>query len=495
MICVSIGRGRHRHVVREHQYLVERGAQLVELRLDYIRTKINLQRLIEKRPCPVIITLRREQDGGRFKQDEDARMVLLRSAIVAGVEYIDLEEDIAKKVPRYGETKRIISYHDFRKTPEDLNAVYERLAALDADIVKIATMANHASDNLRMLELVRSAKIPTVGMCMGDIGTPSRILCGKFGSPFTYATFHHERALAPGQLSFDEMRDIYRYDQINAETEVYGVIGDPIGHSLGPLIHNAAFGKQELNKVYVPFRVPREDLTDFLRDAPKLGLKGLSVTIPHKEAVLENIEELDESAAGVGAANTLMWNASGFVGSNTDYTAAMDCLREAAKEHFGDEKDLGGKVALILGSGGVARAIAYGLHAAGADVIITGRNTDTAEQLAEAVGCGVFEWRERHELDVNIIVNCTPIGMHPKLDESPYERQSLGNEMLVFDTVYNPANTLLLKDAQELGCHTISGVEMFVRQAALQYRQFAGQDAPEELMRETLARATSAVKY
>ena len=156
----------------------------------------------------------------------------------------------------------------------------------DADIVKIATMANHASDNVRMLELVRSAKIPTVGMCMGDIGTPSRILCGKFGSPFTYATFHHERTLAPGQLSFDEMQEIYRYDEISAETEVYGVVGDPIGHSLGPLIHNAAFATQKLNKVYVPFRVPREDLTDFLRDAPKLGLQGMSVTIPHKSAVL-----------------------------------------------------------------------------------------------------------------------------------------------------------------------------------------------------------------
>ncbi len=495
MICVSIGRGRHRHVVLEHQHLVERGAQLVELRLDYIRTKVNLQRLIENRPCPVVITIRREQDGGRFKQDEDARRVMLRSAIVAGVEYVDLEEDIAQKIPRYGNTKRIISYHDFRKTPENLQAIYDRLASLDADIVKIATMANHASDNLRMLQLVRSAKIPTVGMCMGDIGTPSRILCGKFGAPFTYATFHHERSLAPGQLSFDEMQDVYRYNEIGPETEVYGVIGDPIGHSLGPLIHNAAFAKQKLNKVYVPFRVPREDLGEFLQAAPELGIKGLSVTIPHKEAVLEHAAELDESAAGVGAANTLRRESNGFVGSNTDYAAAMACLREAAKEKFGDEKDLGGKVALVLGSGGVARAIAYGLHSAGADVIISGRNTETAERLAEGVGCGVFEWSERHELDVDIIVNCTPIGMHPKLDESPYERQSLGPNMIVFDTVYNPANTLFLKDAKELGCHTISGVEMFVRQAALQYQQFAGQDAPEELMRETLARATSAVKY
>lgn len=495
MICVSIGRGRHRHVVLEHQHLVERGAQLVELRLDYIRNKVNLQRLIENRPCPVIIAIRREEDGGRFKQDEDARRVMLRSAIVAGVEYVDLEDDVADKIPRYGKTKRIISHHDFRKTPADLQALHDRLAKLDPDIIKIATMANHASDNMRMLELVKNAKIPTVGMCMGDIGTPSRILCGKFGAPFTYATFHHERALAPGQLSFDEMQTIYRYDSINAETEVYGVVGDPIGHSLGPLIHNAAFREQGLNKVYVPFRVPKEDLADFLNDAPKLGIRGLSVTIPHKESVLEYLSEVDEGAGGVGAANTIIRKEDGFVGSNTDYAAAMACLRRAAKEHFKDDGNLAGKVALVLGSGGVARAIAFGLKAAGAEVVITGRNTAAAEHLAESVGCGVFEWAERHELDADILVNCTPVGMHPKLDETPYEKQSLASKMIVFDTVYNPANTLLLKDAKATGCRPVGGVEMFLRQAALQYKLFAGQDAPTDVMKEALSRATSAVKF
>ena len=143
-----------------------------------------------------------------------------------------------RRFPRFGRTKRIISLHDFRKTPDNLDEIHRRLCELDPDIVKICTMANHPHDNLRMLELTRRSKVPTVGLCMGDIGIPTRILAGKFGAPFTYATFHHERVLAPGQLSFQQMTEIYHYDQIDADTEVYGVIADPVGHSLSPLIHN-----------------------------------------------------------------------------------------------------------------------------------------------------------------------------------------------------------------------------------------------------------------
>ena len=207
MICVSIGRGRHRHVIAEHKHLVEQGAQLVELRLDYINGQINLKRVLADRPSPVIITIRRQQDGGKYNGDETSRLMLLRTAIAEGVDYVDLEEDIATKVPRYGSTKRIISLHDFRKTPDNLEQLHARLAALDPDIVKMATLANQPHDNLRMLRLVRDSKVPTVGFCMGDIGTPSRVLTGRFGSPFSYATFHHERTLAPGQLSFQQMRE------------------------------------------------------------------------------------------------------------------------------------------------------------------------------------------------------------------------------------------------------------------------------------------------
>ncbi len=205
MICVSIGRGRHRHMIAEHRHLVEQGAKLVELRLDYINGPINIRRLLADRPCPVIISCRRPADGGKWQGTEEQRMLLLRTAVAEGVEYIDLEDDVAASVPRFGKTKRIVSFHDFRKTPNNLDEIHRRLAQCNADIVKISAMANHPSDNVRILDMVRKAKMPTVGMAMGDIGVPTRILCGKFGSPITYATFSQDRALAPGQLSFEQM--------------------------------------------------------------------------------------------------------------------------------------------------------------------------------------------------------------------------------------------------------------------------------------------------
>ncbi|MFP6586676.1 MAG: type I 3-dehydroquinate dehydratase, partial [Pirellulaceae bacterium] len=215
VICVSIGRGRHKQVIAEHRHLVEQGARLVEMRLDYIRRNVTLKRLLKDRPSPVVMTCRRQQDGGKWEGTEENRIILLRAAIVAGADYIDLEEDIADQVPRYGATKRIISLHDFDETPQDLAAIHERLTVKDADIVKIACLANCPNDVTRMLHLLESTSIPTIGICMGDIGASSRILAGKFGSPFTYGTFHHERQLAPGQLSFQQMTDTYRYESID----------------------------------------------------------------------------------------------------------------------------------------------------------------------------------------------------------------------------------------------------------------------------------------
>ncbi len=466
MICVSIARGRHKHVLAEHRHLCREGAQLVELRLDYISSEINLKRLLTDRPSPVIITCRREKDGGKYKGTEEARLMLLRTAIVEGVEYVDLEEDVAGKIPRYGKTKRIVSLHDFRKTPEDLEAIHARLAALDADIVKIATMANQPHDNVRMLQLVKNSKVPTVGICMGDMGTPSRILSGRFGAPFTFATFHHERTLAPGQLSFQQMTETYRYEEITPQTQLYGVIGDPIGHSLSPLIHNAAFKRAGIDAVYVPFRVPREHLNQFLDDCPALGIRGLSVTIPHKEAVLAKATTRDEASDGIGAANTLLWGDEGIAASNTDWQAAMDSLMQAWEEHNGGPTPLAGRLGLVLGAGGAARAVAFGLKRAGAEVVLSSRTLERALQLAGALKCKAVDWAARHSLPADVLVNCTPVGMHPNVDESPIQKTFLKPAMLVFDTVYNPENTLLIKEARERLCPTVSGLEMFIQQAA-----------------------------
>ena len=214
MICVSIGRGRHRHMIAEHRHLVEQGAKLVELRLDYINGDVNLKRLLVDRPSPVVITCRRRRDGGKWTGTEEQRLMLLRSAIAEGVEYVDLEDDVAAMIPRYGKTKRIISLHDFRKTPDDLEEIHARLAALDADIVKTghdgqqpARQPADAAVDAQQRRCRRSA-------CAWATSARRRgFWPARFGAPFTYATFHHERTLAPGQLSFQQMTEIYHYDE------------------------------------------------------------------------------------------------------------------------------------------------------------------------------------------------------------------------------------------------------------------------------------------
>jgi 3-dehydroquinate dehydratase/shikimate dehydrogenase len=494
MLCVSIGRSRHTHMIEEHRHLVTQGAELVELRLDYLRGPVNLKRLLTDRPGPVLITCRRERDGGRYTGPEDERQLLLRMAISEGAEYVDIEEDIAAGIPRFGNTKRVFSYHNFRQLPPDLDEIHRRICKLDPDIVKIAVLANEPADNLRMLGLVRSSPVPMVGICMGDMGVPSRILAGKFGAPFTFATFSSERALAPGQLSFREMVDIYRYPQIGPQTAVYGVVADPVGHSLSPLIHNTAFRHERIDAVYLPFRVPREHLDSFLDSAAAWDLRGLSVTIPHKEAVLDNLTDRDDTVQGIGACNTIVFEQDRRRGANTDCQAAMESLERAVKQHGGAQV-LAGKTALVLGAGGAARAIAFGLIQRGMSVVISGRTHDRAQDLADRLGCRAVEWKHRHSVSAQVLVNCTPVGMHPNLDESPYDKHHLKPSMIVFDTVYNPENTLLVKFAREQSCHFITGVEMFVRQAATQFQMFTGREAPVELMRDTVRRAIGAARY
>ena len=241
--------------------------------------------------------------------------MLLRTAIAEGVEYVDLEEDIAGSIPRFGKTKRIISYHDFRKTPDDLDEIHARLAALDADIVKIATMGNQPHDNVRILRLMRDARRADRGHVHGRHGHAVADSGGALGTPFTYATFHHERTLAPGQLSYQQMNEIYHYDQINSETEVYGVIGDPIGHTLSPQIHNAALRRRgHQHGVCAVSRAGRRSQA-VSRRLPRAGRQGLSVTIPHKEAVIPKLTKIDPDVKGIGAANTVVWDGGSFPGT------------------------------------------------------------------------------------------------------------------------------------------------------------------------------------
>lgn len=300
--------------------------------------------------------------------------------------------------------------------------------------------------------------------------------------------------MAPGQLSYQQMQEIYHYDRIDGDTEIFGVIADPVSHSLSPLIHNAAFGQLKMNRVYVPFRVPQEELPQFMSDCKELGIKGLSVTIPHKEEILHQVDKFDEPSQQIGAANTVVFKDDERLAFNTDYKAAMNSVDKA----FGGSEEGGsaisGRTALVLGAGGVARAIVYGLKRRGADVVISSRTPQKADDLAHRFHARSTAWPLRHTIKPDLLVNCTPVGMHPNLDESPFEQMYLKSGMVVFDTIYNPEQTLLIKQARENACEVITGVEMFVGQAAHQFRLFTGVDAPLEMMRQVVRRAISAAK-
>ena len=489
-ICVSVGRTRHRAMRQVHEALGAAGAELVELRVDWLKSAVNFDYLLKDRPTPVVVTCRRLKEFGKFRGTEEERMALLRQAIVAGAEYVDLEDDIAGRIPRYGDCKRIVSYHDLDKTPEDLGSVHGRLAKLDPDIIKLATMANTPSDAVRMLQLVEKATVPTVGFCMGDAGLFSRILCGRYGSPLTYATFSEERQLAPGQLTFVDMRKTYRYEKISKRTAVFGVVGDPVSHSHSPVIHNAAFRSDNLNAVYVPFLVPADSFSETMKAFEWLGVDGYSVTIPHKELAARWTRYRSKSVEESGASNTLYRNERGrWAAENTDLTAAISVIREA----LGPRESLSGKAVLLLGAGGVSKAIGLGLARAGAAVTVTNRTKARGKELARSLGCKFVPWENRATVLADIVINGTRLGMSPDVDETPMPEHWLRESSLVFDTVYNPENTLLLKDARRRGCETASGLEMFVRQAAEQYECFVKQPAPVEVIRESLRRAISPI--
>lgn len=542
-ICVVIGRTRHGMVQAEVQEAAKQGARLMELRLDYLKKAPDFKRLLDKKPCPMIATVRRPPDGGKWDGSEDARLMLLRQCVVNGFDWIDLEHDVIDRVPRFGDCRRIVSYHNFREMPAELEKIHARMCAQDADIVKIVVRAQQPSDNLRVLALVQKATKPTVAFCANDMGFPSRILQAKFGAPFTYSAFNKERNIAPGIPSLHELQQIYHYHDVDSATEVYGVIGDPVAHSMGPLIHNTAFRKLGINAVYLPFRVPRDLLPDFLRAFDKLHVNGYSVTIPHKEGAAEFAGTRDGNVQRTQAANTLVRTRTGWAAYNTDYGGFLQALREFLPR-FSQQRDLdteavvspavitatvnlppgalttarptplsgdpgitqaprqsatadapiAGRVALVLGAGGVARAVANALHREGALVTLANRTSERAAALANEIGCRHVEWTARHSGTYDTVVNCTSVGMHPNVDDSPLHPSFLKPGLLVFETVYTPEQTLLVKEARERGCNVITGVEMFIHQAAMQFEHFTGRKAPVELFRKVIRRALSPVQ-
>jgi 3-dehydroquinate dehydratase/shikimate dehydrogenase len=494
-VLVVIGRTRHKMVVAELQEAVNRGTRFIELRLDFLAKAVDFKRLAPYKQCPWVATLRRPADGGRFPGTEPERQTILRQAIVSGVfEWVDLETDIASSVPRFGKVKRIVSYHSLGETPALLDEIYAKMLTQDADVYKIAVAAQSPEDVIRVLKLQQAAPKPTVAFCVGDIGQPTRFLALKYGAPWIYAAFNKERGIAPGLPSLDDFKTTYPIHSITPDTRVFGVLGDPVDHSFSPLLHNHMYRRLGVSALYLPFRVPRGMLPQALEAYGQIPVDGYSVTIPHKEAAAQLAREKDLTVEVTQAANTLVRMPDGkFSAANTDYAAAVDSLKAHLAERAGDgpAAQLSQLSVMLLGAGGVARAIAFALHREGAQLTITGRTYERAQRLAEEVKCKAVDWHARHSVSFDVLINCTPVGMHPNVDESPCHFSILKPGVTVFDTIYRPETTLLLREARARGCHTITGVDMFVRQAARQIELFVGQCPNMAVMRDIMRKVLS----
>lgn len=458
--------------------------EIAEIRLDMMES-FDLRRLCDGRDRQIIVTNRPEREGGGCTAPESERLDALRTAAEHGADFVDVELDAVEALGELpAGVRRIVSYHNFRETPADLPDVLQRMLAAEPDVAKIAVRANDIADCAVVFDLLRrhAARRPVIALSMGEEGLPTRVLAGKFGAFLTFASRGEGAESAPGQVPVNDMLEMYRFPEIGADTQVYGVAANPVAHSMSPPIHNAAFDRLGLNAVYLPLKVaePRR----FLEAFEPHDLRGLSVTIPHKETMLELMDEVEDLAARVGAVNTVRIRDGHRYGCNTDVSAAVKSIADAVAR--ADDKKLADCEVLIIGAGGAGRAIAHGLIGRVARLTIANRTVKRAERLAEELGvdgCSLDDIRGRRP---DVLVNATAVGMWPNVDETPAPADMLGPGMVVFDAVYNPVQTRLLREAEEAGAVTASGVEWFVNQAAAQFSLWTDREAPRDVMERVL---------
>ncbi|MFH1707516.1 MAG: shikimate dehydrogenase [Planctomycetota bacterium] len=454
---------------------------IVELRIDHAAEPGEwLEAVVGGRTLPAIVTDRCPAEGGRSPRTQAERLDLLARAAAAGAEYIDCEYRALAELPVIPAATRVIgSYHDFKGCPDDLDRIFRSIEKSRADVVKVAVQAVRNGDNFRLFKAMRKVKKPVIGICMGPKGEMTRILGRRYGNILTYAADDDGTGTAPGQVTVRELREVYRYKSITPATRVFGVAGNPIGHSASPAIHNAAMEALGIDAVYVKFLV--DDMHAFMRAFRAAGFEGLSVTLPHKVALMECVDEVDELSRQAGAANTVFRKGKKLACTNTDIRAAVDRLADLAG-------GLTGKRVAVLGAGGAARGIVYGLRQGGADILIVNRTVSRAEELAATMGCRACGYPAFTGDGIDIVVNTTSVGMHPDIDASPVEAGVLRPGMIVFDAIYNPPDTKLIRMARDRGCRTLTGVDMFLAQGEEQFRIWFGRPAPQGVMAGAFAR-------
>ena len=487
-LCVAIQAGSPVELI-ERADAARKDSKFLEFRLDSLpKPALALPKVKEflalHRDLTVIVTCRRYQFGGHFSGALTAELDILLKAAEAGCKIADLEVESAEEAKpaqlaqwraklRNAGAALLVSYHDFAQT-KGLDQAARRIEAFQPDFVKVVSTARSLADNLAVLRLIEDRSLAShfVGIAMGEEGIVSRVLGPRAGAAFTFAASGDGVETAPGQVTARTLCDLYRVEHLDQATRVFGVAGNPITHSLSPLMQNTAFRRENVNAILLPLKV--RALSDLLTLVRELPLAGVAVTMPLKQEVLAHLANSDPLTASIGACNTLRTGADGkLYGFNTDVAGVVRPLEKRLKL-----KDA--RIA-VLGAGGAARAAVFGLVAQGAQVFIVNRTHETAVALAKEAKAKALKHAQFAKSQFDVLINTTPCGMAGNKQVLPIEEDEL-NASLVFDMVYNPLQTPLLKLASERGIPTVNGLEMFVQQGARQFEIWTGKPAPEAEM-------------
>ncbi|HXW13869.1 MAG TPA: shikimate dehydrogenase [Terriglobia bacterium] len=487
-LCVAVIGSDPNELTDKAEALV-RDNSFLEFRLDYFSKPglalPRVKRFLESHPGTVVIaTCRRSPNGGKFRGSIASQLDILGKAAAAGCQIVDVElQTAAKSKPGQLQKLRsraglILSFHDFRATKR-LDEWLEKMLAYPADFYKVVSTATTLSDNVTMIKFLarEGDRHSMVSMCMGEQGIISRVLGVRAGSVFTFASAGVGQETAPGQVSAQELRSVYRIEQVDVATRVYGVVGNPIAHSLSPAIMNAAFRRENVNAVYLALHA--KTLKDLLTCIQEIPIHGISVTMPYKEAILAHLDNSDSHTNKIGACNTVVRAQDGkLYGFNTDTAGVVRPLERRLNT-------IEGARILVIGAGGAARSAVFGLKERGAEVYIMNRSAARAKKLAHQAHARIMKRQELRKMAFDVIINATPVGMGNSR-ETPLQEKEI-NARYVFDMIYDPAETRLLKLAKERGAQIIPGIEMFVHQAARQFEIWTGKPAPwDEMLRVVL---------
>ncbi len=476
---------------------------LIEVRLDCLEP-LELEtgadaitKLLQQAACESILTFRPSQEGGQRVLDDVTRQTFWSEAIFSS-SFFDVELDLAEKFhsPETSSSmpidwsRTICSHHDFAGVSAKLDQIYARMGLTPARVLKIAVQVDDAIDCLQVFKLLERAREDgreMIAIAMGAAGIVTRILGPARGGFLTYASLDNETATAPGQLSISELTEVYRLEKINRETEIFGLIGCPVSHSLSPRIHNAAFAATETNAVFIPFET--RDIKKFMKRMvhPRTReldwrLRGLSVTAPHKLAVMDQLDWIDPAAREIGAINTILVEGEALYGFNTDAPGFIKPVVQA----FGDLRDAR---CAVIGAGGAASAALWSLKDAGAKPKLVARDAAKGSALAERFGAEWMPLKGACFEGFDVVVNATPLGTLGQFEnETPATVTQLRGARLVYDLVYNPTETRFLREAREAGCQTLGGLAMLVAQATEQFKLWTGAAPPEGVMYEAAER-------